>query len=194
MARSVNYKKLEDVKRSAMQLIVEKGYGGASISQIAKKAQVAEGYLYRFYKSKEDLVSDLLNTKVNEIANKLDEAIQNSESLSEIIELLVRSIFEIANKSKTDIQFMYVMMNDYSFSVNSTIKERIKLLCTEANNFGTKLKQLDTLMDIEELYIFAVIYPIQFINLRLKNFFGTNNWSNKDIEKLIKVCNKIFNK
>lgn len=194
MARSVNYKKLEDVKRSAMQLIVEKGYGGASISQIAKKAQVAEGYLYRFYKSKEDLVSDLLNTKVNEIANKLDEAIQNSESLSEIIELLVRSIFEIANKSKTNIQFMYVMMNDYSFSVNSTIKERIKLLCTEANNFGTKLKQLDTLMDIEELYIFAVIYPIQFINLRLKNFFGTNNWSNKDIEKLIKVCNKIFNK
>ncbi len=194
MARNIDHSKLKGIKESIMQLIVEKGYGGASISQIAKKAKVAEGYLYRFYKGKEGLVSDLLNTKVNEIADRLEHAIENGNSLGEIIELVVRSIFEIAQKSVTDIKFMYVMMNDYNFAVHSDLKNRIKSLCLEANNLGRKLKQLDPIIDAEELYIFTVVYPIQYINLRLKNFFGHNKWDDKDIEHVIKICNKTLSK
>ena len=190
MARSIDNTKLEGVKQSAMKLIVEKGYGGASISSIAKKAKVAEGYLYRFYKGKEELVGDLLNSKINEIADNLEESIKNSQSFDEIIELLIRGVFKIAKKSSNDIKFIYVMMNDYSFSVNSKLKERIRLLCMEANDKGRELNQLDELISVEELYMFAVIYPIQFINLRLKSFFGTNKWSEEDIERMIKICSK----
>ncbi len=194
MARSIDYSKLEGVKQSAIKLIVEKGYGGASISSIAKRAKVAEGYLYRFYKSKEELVSDLLNSKINEIADKLEESIENSKSFNEIIELLIRGVFRIAKKSSNDIKFLYVMMNDYNFSVNSNLKERIRLLCMEANAKGRELNELDELISVEELYMFAVIYPIQFINLRLKNFFGTNNWTEEDIERMIKICIKTLKK
>ncbi len=164
MARAIDYKKLEDVKRSAVKLIVEKGYGGASISSIAKKAKVAEGYLYRFYKSKEELVGDLLNSKINEIADNLEASIQQSKSFDEIVELLIRGVFKIARKSTNDIKFIYVMMNDYSFSVNSNLKERIRLLCIEANDKGRELNQLDSLISVEELYMFAVIWirPKQF--------------------------------
>ncbi len=194
MARNIDHTKLDAIKESAMQLVVEKGYGGASISQIAKKAKVAEGYLYRFYSGKEGLVSDLLNTKVNEVADRLEHAIENGNSFGEIVELVVRSIFQIAKKSVTDIKFMYIMMNDYSFAVNSDLKDRINLLCKEANNLGRKLQQLDPLIDAEELYFFTVIYPIQYINLRLKNFFGNNDWDSNDIENLIKICNKTLSR
>ena len=190
MARNIDYTKLEGVKQSAIKLIVEKGYGGASISSIAKRAKVAEGYLYRFYKGKEDLISDLLNSKINEIADNLEASIKRSQSFDEIIELLIRGIFKIARKSANDIKFIYVMMNDYSFSVHSNIKERIRILCKEANDKGRELGQLDGLIGVDELYIFAVIYPIQFINLRLKSFFGTNKWTEEDIERVIKICNK----
>ncbi len=194
MARSIDYTKLEGVKQSAVKLIVEKGYGGASIANIAKKANVAEGYLYRFYKGKEELVSDLLNSKINEIADNLEESIKNSQSFDEIIELLIRGVFQIAKKSADDIKFIYVMMNDYSFSVHSNLKERIRLLCNEANEKGRELHQPDELISVEELYMFAVIYPIQFINLRLKNFFGVSKWTEKDIERMIKICSKTLKK
>jgi hypothetical protein len=82
------------------------------------------------------------------------------------------------------------MMSDYSFSVNSNLKERIRLLCVEARGKGRELDQLDELISIEELYMFVVIYPIQFINLRLKNFFGVNKWTGQDIERMIKICSK----
>lgn len=190
MARNIDHTKLENVKQSAMHLIVEKGYGGASISSIAKKAKVAEGYLYRFFKSKEELVSSLINTKLNEIANNVEASLEGSTSFKEIVSLIVQSIFEIAKNSITDIKFLYVMMNDYNFSVHSTLKTRITELLIEANSRGHELKQLDKNVQIEELYIFTVVYPIQFINLRLKNFFGISNWTKADIENVINICNK----
>ena len=190
MARTIDNTKLESIKQSAIKMIVEKGYGGASISSIAKKAKVAEGYLYRFYKSKEELVSDLLNSKISEIADNLEESIQKSTSFSEIIELLVKSIFKIADKSSNDIKFLYVMMNDYSFSINSKIKDRIAILCKELMDKGKSLGQISDLISEEELYMFLVIYPIQFINLRNKKFFGNSKLNAEDIEKVISICNK----
>ncbi len=194
MARLIDHTKLENVKKSAMQLIVQKGYGGASISSIAKKAKVAEGYLYRFFKSKEELVISLLNSKLEQIADNVEEALKHSSSVEEIVSLIVRNIFCIAKKSKTDIKFMYVMMNDYNFSVHTDLRERIMNLLIEANRRGHEQNHLDENVGIDELFLFTVIYPIQFINLRLKNFFGQNEWTEQDIENLINICNKTLKK
>jgi AcrR family transcriptional regulator len=190
MARTIDNTKLEAIKQNAIKLIVENGYGGASISSIAKKAKVAEGYLYRFYKSKEELVSDLLNSKITEIADNFEESIQKRDSFTKIIELLIYGIFEMAEKSPNDIKFLYVMMNDYSFSISSKIKERIANLCKELNQKGKSLDQIDKLIRDEEIYMFVVIYPIQFINLRIKKFFGESKWTKEDIERVITICNK----
>lgn len=194
MARLVDHTKIENVKKSAMQLIVQKGYGGASISSIAKKAKVAEGYLYRFFKSKEELVISLLNSKLEQIADNVEEALKNSSSAEEIVSLIIKNIFHIAKKSKTDIKFMYVMMNDYNFSVHTDLRKRIMTLLIEANQRGHEQNHLDDNIGIDELFLFTVIYPIQFINLRLKNFFGENEWTEKDIENLINICNKTLKK
>jgi len=54
MPRLVDETKMHRIKDAAIELIVKNGYGGASISSIAKKAGVAEGYLYRYYNGKQD--------------------------------------------------------------------------------------------------------------------------------------------
>ncbi len=194
MARLVDHTKIENVKKSAMQLIVQKGYGGASISSIAKKAKVAEGYLYRFFKSKEELVISLLNSKLEQIADNVEEALKKSSSVEEVVSLIIKNIFHIAKKSKTDIKFMYVMMNDYNFSVHTDLRKRIMTLLIEANQRGHEQNHLDDNIGIDELFLFTVIYPIQFINLRLKNFFGENEWTEQDVEHLINICNKTLKK
>ncbi len=190
MARSIDHSKLEKVKQSAMQLIVKKGYGGASIASIAKKAKVAEGYLYRFFKSKEELTLSLLNSKINDIADSVEKSLEQSSSVKDIVSFVVNSIFDIAKHSNTDIKFMYVMMSDYNFNVHSELKERIANLYKEAIERGRKSNQLDINVGVEELFIFTVLYPIQYINLRLKNFFGSNSWNEEDINKVIQICTK----
>ncbi|PID88287.1 MAG: hypothetical protein CSB06_00895 [Bacteroidia bacterium] len=193
MARLTDHTKLESVKQSAMQLIVQKGYGGASISSIARNAKVAEGYLYRFFKSKEELVSCLLNNRLEDIINRVEGSLQESNSLKELVSFIVQGIFKIATNSITDIKFVYVMMNDYNFRVHADLQQRIIELLEEAKKRGDYLKQLDTDTGIEELFLFTVVYPIQFINLRLKNFLGTKGWKESDIKNVIRICNKTLN-
>jgi len=190
MARKIDINKIEGIKQSAVKLIVENGYGGASISKIAQKAQVAEGYLYRFYKSKEELILDLLNSKIEEIADNLEESLKNSESVEQIINMLVKGIFNMAAKSVDDVKFLYVMMSDYSFSMTDKIRERIRTLCTGVKEKGVSLGELDSKIGEEDIYMLLVIYPIQFINLRLKSIFGVSKWTAADIEKVINICIK----
>ena len=44
---------------SAIELFSEKGYEATSTSEIAKKAKVAEGTIFRYYKTKKDLLFDI---------------------------------------------------------------------------------------------------------------------------------------
>jgi hypothetical protein len=42
----------------------------------------------------------------------------------------------------------------------------------------------------EEIYLMAVVYPIELINLRFKNFFKKTRISKTEIENTIRICLK----
>ncbi|MFD0671880.1 TetR/AcrR family transcriptional regulator [Cohnella sp. GCM10027633] len=44
------------ILRSAIEVFAEKGYSGAATSEIAQRAEVAEGTIFRHYKTKKDLL------------------------------------------------------------------------------------------------------------------------------------------
>jgi hypothetical protein len=63
------YKK-DDIKKkidaAALRIFAEKGYAGSSISDIAKKAQVSVGNIYRYYKSKDDIFYSIIPADFSE--------------------------------------------------------------------------------------------------------------------------------
>jgi AcrR family transcriptional regulator len=63
--------KLPGVMRAALKLFVRKGIHGTTIKDIAKEADVAEGALYRHYKSKDDLAWDLFKTHLVRFTEEL---------------------------------------------------------------------------------------------------------------------------
>src|SRR5687767_1307036 len=63
--------RLPDVMRAAIHLFVKKGIHGATIKDIAKEAGVAEGSLYRHFKSKEDLAWHLFSTHLSQFTADL---------------------------------------------------------------------------------------------------------------------------
>ncbi|MDP4184250.1 MAG: TetR/AcrR family transcriptional regulator [Bacteroidota bacterium] len=190
MARIIDISKMERVKETAIQMVVEKGYGGASIATIAKKAGVAEGYLYRFYKGKEELVVDLLCNKVNEIADELELLLQRCNRVADVVSLLVKKIFQIAENNPDHIKFLYVLMHDYNFKIGDRERERIFKLCREIKNIGSNSGEIGEFITEEDIYMLVNIFPIQFINLRIKNFFGNKSWDNTDKEHIIEIIIK----
>lgn len=80
--------KQQKILETAIKLFAEKGYANTSTSEIAKEAGVAEGTVFRYYKTKETLLLALINPFVQEITPKI------SEDLINIIKLQTFTSFE----------------------------------------------------------------------------------------------------
>lgn len=188
MARSIDETKIERIKEATMQMVVSKGFGNASISEIARKAGVAEGYLYNFYKSKTELVESLLYFNINEMTDKLEDLLNKLSSATEIIQQFIKIIFDVAAANPEKIKFLYVLMNDYNFTIQQSQRERIFQLCKRVKEKGSQTGEIRSDIDEEEIYLIGVTYPIQFINLRFKNFFNRTEIGPAEIEKVLRIC------
>lgn len=188
MPRLVDETKMDRIKNAAIELVVEKGYGGASISSIARKAGVAEGYLYRDYTGKQDLIEDLLYSRINILIEKLESLIDTCSETHEIIQLLYQKIFNIAIEYPDHVKFIHVLMHDYNFQISAEQRKKIKELSSKVLLKGIENKEINAEINEEDIYLMAVVYPIEFINMRMKNFFGMNTWTKTDLSRLTNFC------
>jgi len=193
MARLIDESKMQRINSAATELIVEKGYGNASISAIAKRAGVAEGYLYRFHSSKEQMVNALLHSKIGAITDKLQTLFSTCNSVEKIMNELIGDLFIMAKNQPTDIKFLYVLMHDYNFSIDL---EQRKIIVDSIQNIlkiGRKNGEIGSLTQEEEVFNMAIHYPITFFNLRFKNFFERNQLTNEDQLRITEFCIKALN-
>ena len=58
--------------QAAAEVFGEKGYGGATISEIAGKAGIAEASIYQYFKSKEDLLLSVPGNWFDELSEELE--------------------------------------------------------------------------------------------------------------------------
>lgn len=188
MAKNIDESKLMRIKEAAIELIVEKGYGEASISAIAAKADVAAGYLYRFYPGKRELVTDLLDEKIRNIAGELEEIMESCNTISEVIESLVNYFFQLAARQPDHIRFLYSLINEYRFSILPGQLKRISDLCSKLLDIGRCTGEISESFSEEEIFIMAVIYPIGFINIRFKQHFSARPLSETDKQRVVKLC------
>ncbi|HZK96318.1 MAG TPA: TetR/AcrR family transcriptional regulator [Prolixibacteraceae bacterium] len=180
MARLIDEGKIQRIREATIALVVQNGYGGASISSIARRAGVAEGYLYRFYTSKQELVTELLYTKVAQIIEKLEFLLNSCTRIKEVINELIGELFKMASDSPEEIKFIHVLMHDYNFQVSEEQRQHIKSLCERVIRIGIENGEVSGNISPEEAYGIVVIYPIEFINLRMKGFFGSTTWTTED--------------
>ena len=180
MARLIDEGKIQRIKEATIQLVVQNGYGGAAISSIAKRAGVAEGYLYRFYSSKQELVTELLYSQVARIVGKLESLLNTCTSTKEVMTQLIGELFRMGTETPEEIRFIYVLMHDYNFQISDLQRQHIKGLIDRVISIGIANGELSNRITAEEAYGMVIIYPIEFINLRMKGFFGMNGWTNEE--------------
>ncbi len=88
----------EEVFRAAARLMVQKGYGGTSISDIAKAVGMTKAGLYHHITSKQDMLFQILINAMDGVERDVIEPVKQvedpEERLREIIRLHLRRLFE----------------------------------------------------------------------------------------------------
>ncbi len=60
------------IMRAALDLFAKNGYHTTSINHIAEKAQISKGLLYNYFKSKEELLKEIINQGLTSVGDLMD--------------------------------------------------------------------------------------------------------------------------
>ncbi|MGY8880872.1 MAG: TetR/AcrR family transcriptional regulator [Dehalococcoidia bacterium] len=88
-----------------------KSYESATISDIVKRAGVAQGTFYLYFDSKKAVVIDLARQPMDDMAARLQEILKGNESFGEILSKFVHLGFEVG-KENPDLCALMHMSND----------------------------------------------------------------------------------
>lgn len=134
---------------AAYSLFIEKGITATAIDEIVKKAGVAKGTFYLYFKDKEDILEKLILKKSSEIVKKALQEVSSKEFPSPVDKLLFFLEYIIDYLSKNRVLFRF-LKKDFSWVFYKKITENDQLV--EIKNAKEMfLKNLNTNYSQEEL-------------------------------------------
>jgi len=116
----------EEILRAAETIFAEKGYVHAKMSDIAEAAEFSVGYIYNIWKSKEELYSSIVDSKMRDFASFVEREIAKTDDPCERIELLIDAHFAFFLKHQA---FIKIYMNEEvlsDISLYNTFARRLK--------------------------------------------------------------------
>ena len=81
----------QDILRAAKQMFVQQGFASTTISQIANEAEMATGTLYRYFKSKDELIWAVSHEHIEEELQAFTTLEEESTSAGDqLLEILLK--------------------------------------------------------------------------------------------------------
>jgi AcrR family transcriptional regulator len=101
------------IERAALKLFIHEGVDAATTREIADKAGVSEGALYRHYKGKDELALALFQATHDRLSKLLAEALTSNGSLDIRVHAAVTAYCNLADEDFLLFSFHLVSMNRY---------------------------------------------------------------------------------
>jgi AcrR family transcriptional regulator len=100
-ARSRSDEKAQAILRAARRCLSEKGYAAATITEIAAEAGVSRGLLHYYFKSKEELLAQVVRAGTDAYVQLLESMFAQSESAGDLARTLVVATRTMAESDPT---------------------------------------------------------------------------------------------
>ncbi|SDK41993.1 TetR/AcrR family transcriptional regulator [Sediminibacillus albus] len=85
--------KFKQIIDAAVEVIAENGYHSSQVSKIAKKAGVADGTIYLYFKNKEDILVSLFQDKMGQFIARIETEIAEKNNAEDKLLELIRLHF-----------------------------------------------------------------------------------------------------
>jgi len=104
--------KLPAILRAALELFTEKGIHATTTKDIARRAGVSEGALYRHFQSKQELAEDLYITHLSWFTAQLDKSVLTHRRFEDRLRALVDGCFRFFDEDRT--LFTYLILSEHN--------------------------------------------------------------------------------
>lgn len=98
-------KRQQQILNAAMTVFLKKGFSGSTTKEIAKEAGVAEGTIFRYFKTKKDLLLELATPGiVQSLTDTLEGMSEESDEV--ILKAILKNRMEMLNKNSGLVQLL----------------------------------------------------------------------------------------
>lgn len=202
----ISEEKRNKIIDSAVNEFAEHGYESANINNIALKAEVSVGAMYKYFKNKEDLYLTVIHFGVESLKGILEETIKGEGDLLGKIEKIIRAI-QAYSRSKVNLTKLYNQMTNESHS--SLVWEIVSDMegvtaglyasfIEEAKEQGMIRADVDARLFayfLDNLFVLLQFsYSCEYYKERLKMFVGEDVFDKDDLveKQLIKFIRGAF--
>lgn len=91
--------KYHQIIEGAIEVIAQNGFHASQVSKIAKKANVADGTIYLYFKNKEDILISVFREKMAYFVEESTKAIDMKESASDKLAEFIRQHYTLLSES-----------------------------------------------------------------------------------------------
>jgi AcrR family transcriptional regulator len=180
--------KYDDIVRASLELIAELGFHGVPMSMIAKKAGVGAGTIYRYFKSKDALITELHQELENKISASLRQGYSVEQPLKERFLYLNRELLRYFIAHPLHFRYMEQYFNSpYGISLH-----RDRLLGRSGNHdilmdiFAEGIEQ-QVLKELPKAALFSLAFG-PLISLMRDHILGFVNLDEKLIKQATEAC------
>ncbi|MFD1171362.1 TetR/AcrR family transcriptional regulator [Oceanobacillus picturae] len=86
--------KYKQIIEAAVEVIAENGYHASQVSKIAKKAGVADGTIYLYFKNKEDILVSVFEEKMGQFIEQTEKSIEQKVDANKKLLALIEMHFQ----------------------------------------------------------------------------------------------------
>lgn len=188
MVKPTDLKKLYEVRESAIKVIVERGYYGATIAQISKEAGVSDGYLYRHYSGKAELVRELFVESMGYFHSVVLEAIDREKSLDAVLYSAFSFLSEALKEDPFTIAFIFIMDHDHSFEFPDEIRQGFKEIGKKLKQLGTESGAISPKLNEEDILAIVFGLPIKYMEMRRKSIITDEPLNDEQLKTIVGIC------
>lgn len=106
--------KRERILVAAERIFARHGFFAAKVSDVAKEAGVADGTIYLYFKSKDDLLISLFERRMQQVNEHLREAIGGIESPRAQLETFIRTYLQLVHDEPTAVEVLTIELRQSS--------------------------------------------------------------------------------
>ncbi|WP_299754255.1 TetR/AcrR family transcriptional regulator [uncultured Pontibacter sp.] len=182
MARPSDPNKLQQIKQATVETIVRLGLENTTISIIAREAGVSEGYLYRHYASKQELIHSLFQERMESILAQINSILeQDNMSLAQVMESYITGVVTRAIEAPDASKFYYTLLHNYNFEVSAEQKASTLKTLQRLQALGLKNNQVNPDISLEQLYLSSFVLTIDYVHLKMRKLVSPEGLTLTDI-------------
>ncbi|TVX83688.1 TetR/AcrR family transcriptional regulator [Peribacillus simplex] len=178
----------EKIRAAAMELFMKQGYYATSISDIANKAGISKGLLYNYYKGKEELLAEMVEARIKEVVEVMEEAFTLNtprEQLEHIVNGAIDNILK-----KPEVHRFYLHLQTHPEADDELIKYSHLIIEENARQFEFQCKLFESMGEKEprkrSLYFSSVLQGIMLMISTYQQGFSVEAIRNQIIREF---CN-----